>query len=329
MKAAVLDQSDFSIRIEQIAIPVPKRGEVLIKIKAASLNHHELWTLKEKKQYGDFRIVPGAAGDVVELGADCDKTWLGKKVVINPSRNWGSSKSVYGSDFEILGYPHNGTFAEFVAIEEQYVYEIPSHLSYEEAAALPLAGLTAYRALFTKGELNRKSKILITGIGGGVALWALFFALKMDAKVYVTSGKDDKIKRARQAGASGGVNYKNENWKNELADQADNFDLILDGAAGEGFEILLHLVKSGGRIVNFGRTAGLFPAVNPKLLFSKQITIVGTTMGSDDEFRSMLYYILYHKLRPLIDSVYELDQIQAAFKRMEDSEQFGKIILRI
>lgn len=331
MKAAVLDQSDFSMHIEEVAIPELKADEVLIKIKAASLNHHELWPMTEKNLHSNFPIIPGSdgAGDVVDVGAECDKSWLHKKVVINPSLNWGGSRHIYGNSFEILGYPKNGTFAEYVAIEEKYVYEIPSHLTYEEAATVPLAGLTAYRALFTKGQLNRKSKILITGIGGGVAQWALFFALKMDVQVYVTSGQDDKIQKAITAGATGGANYKNENWKKELTELAGDFDLILDGAAGHGFEILLHLVKAGGKIINFGRTAGFIPAFNPKLLFLKQVNIIGTTMGSDDEFRSMLYYVLYHRLHPVIDSVFQFDQVQTAFERMKNAEHFGKIVLRM
>ena len=331
MKAAIFDQSDFSLRIEDVRIPELKPGQILIKVKAVSLNHHELWVMKERKEFGNFKITPGAdgAGDVVDIGEDVEKSWLGKRVVVNPSLDWGSSRNTQSKDFEILGDAKNGTFAEYLAMDEKYVYEIPSHLTYEEAAAVPLAGLTAYRALFTKGMLNRKSKILITGIGGGVALWALSFALKMDTKVYVTSGQDDKIQKAIDAGASGGVNYKRENWKKELLDQAGVFDLILDGAAGSGFEILLHLVKAGGKVINFGRTAGFFPPFNPRLLFLKQITIVGTTAGSDDEFKNMLYYILYHKVRPVIDSIFPFEEIQTAFERLESADQFGKIVLKM
>ena len=331
MKAAILDQSDFSLRIENVSTPELESGQILIKVRAVSLNHHELWVLKEKDQSGNFQIIPGAdgAGDVVDVGEDVEKSWLGKRVVINPSLNWGNSKHTHSSNLEILGDARNGTFAEYVAIDEKYVYEIPSHLTYEEAAAVPLAGLTAYRALFTKGMLNRKSKILITGIGGGVALWALSFALKMDTKVYVTSGHDDKIQKAIAAGASGGVNYKSKNWKKELLDQAGVFDLIVDGAAGSGFEILLHLLQAGGKVINFGKTAGYFPSFNPKLLFFNQITIVGTTAGSDDDFKNMLYYILYHQIRPVIDSIFPFDEIQAAVKRLASADQFGKIVLKI
>ena len=331
MKAAVLDQSDFVLKIEDVPLPELKAGQVMVKIRAASLNHHELWPMKEKNQFGSFKIIPGAdgAGDVVEVGPDTDIYWLHKKVVINPSLNWGENVNIFGADFEILGYPRQGTFAEYIAIEEKYLYEIPLHLSYEEAATLPLAGLTAYRALFSRGQLDRKSKILITGISGGVALWALLFALKMDVQVYVTSGQDDKIQKAILAGAAGGVNYSNKDWKNELRKLEGAFDLILDGAAGNGFEVLLHLVKPGGKIVNFGRTAGHIPSFNPKLLFLKQIKLLGTTMGSDNEFKSMIYYVFYHQIHPIIDSIYPFEEIQNAFHRMENAEHFGKIVLRM
>jgi zinc-binding alcohol dehydrogenase/oxidoreductase len=331
MKATVFDQSNFSIRIEEVPMPELKAGQVLIKIKAASLNHHELWYMKQKNQPKDLKIIPGAdgSGDVIEIGPEVDSSWLGKRVIINPSLIPTKKEMDHECDLEILGYAKQGTFAEYIAVDERYIYEIPAHLSYEEAAAVPLAGLTAYRALFSRGQIIRKSTILITSIGGSVALWALAFALKMDVKVYVTSGHDDKIQRAILAGACGGANYKKSNWKKELYEKTHGFDLILDGAAGTGFEILLHLVKAGGKIISFGRTAGPIPSFNPKLIFLKQITIMGTTMGNDVEFKNMLYYLLYHQLRPIIDSVYTFDDIHSALARMESGDHFGKIVLRM
>lgn len=331
MKAAVLNPSTCIFNIKEVSIPVLSDSDVLVQLKAAALNHHELWSLQEKDLKSESDIIMGSdgAGVIVSVGSAIDKSIIGDEVVINPSINWGSNKNVQGADYEILGFPTQGTFAEYIRINAQYIYKKPTHLSFEEAASFPLAGLTAYRALFTRGEFEQTNTVLITGIGGGAALCALKFAVAMGANVYVTSGDDEKIKKAIELGAKGGVNYKNTNWSAELLKKATGFDVIIDSAAGDGFNELTDLANPGGKIVLFGRTAGQISSLNPKVIFWKQLSIHGTTMGNDEEFKKMVNLIDVKNIYPVIDSVYPLEKINEGFKKMENGRQFGKIILKI
>jgi NADPH:quinone reductase-like Zn-dependent oxidoreductase len=255
---------------------------------------------------------------------------IGLEVIINPSLDWGINPIVQGNSFKILGFPDNGTFSDYMVISKKYVFEKPEHLSFVESASVPLSGLTAYRALFSKARLRSKEKVLITGVGGGAALWALQFAVAYQGRVYVTSGSDEKLAKAKELGALGGFNYKDTEWTQKAADESGGgFDIIIDSAGGAGFTNLIELALPGCRIVNFGRTSGNITDISTRLLYWKQISIHGTTMGTRDEFLSMLDFIEGRKLRPVIDKVFPLEQTEEAMNRMNKGEQFGKIILQI
>lgn len=329
MKALLLNQQTYEYEVKDIEKPKASKSDVLIKLKAAALNHHELWTLQEKRLQSDSSIIMGSdgAGIIEEVGSEVKNLKPGDEVIINPSLNWGSNNRVQGKEYEILGFPTHGTFAEYILIGEQYVHLKPGHLSHEEAAAIPLAGLTAYRALYTRGEIEPNSKVLITGIGGGAALFALSFAVAAGAEVYVTSSDQTKMSRAIELGAKGAVNYKNENWGAELRALAGGFDVIIDSAGGPGFPALVDLANPGGRIALFGRTAGTIPPLHPSTIFWKQLSIHGTTMGNDQEFNAMIELISNNKIRPVIDSVFAPKDIHVAFEKMEKSKQFGKIVI--
>jgi NADPH:quinone reductase-like Zn-dependent oxidoreductase len=255
-----------------------------------------------------------------------DPTTIGKEVIINPSHEWGKDPAFQADSFKILGYPDNGTFAPWIVISKKYIHDKPEHLTKEEAAAVPLSGLTAYRALFTKARLRPGEKVLITGIGGGTALWVLQLALGFQAKVYVTSSSKEKIGKAIALGATGGFNYKESSWVDD-AKKARGFDVIIDSAAGPQFKDLLDTATPGGRVVVFGRTAGDIGAIPPRLLFNKQLSIQGSLMGTRDEFLSMIDFIEKKNIRPVIDSAYPIAKIEQAFARMNDGGQFGKIVL--
>src|SRR5262249_5437923 len=155
---------------------------------------------------------------------------IGMEVIINPSLDWGTNPIVQGHSFRILGFPDNGTFSDYVVISKKYVFEKPEHLDFVQSAAVPLAGLTAYRALFTKARLRAKEKVLITGIGGGAALWVLQFAVAYKANVYVTSSSDEKIEKAKKLGALNGFNYKDPAWADKALKETSGFDIIIDSA---------------------------------------------------------------------------------------------------
>jgi NADPH:quinone reductase-like Zn-dependent oxidoreductase len=237
---------------------------------------------------------------------------------------------VQGNAFKILGYPDHGTFSDYLVISKKYVFEKPEHLTSAESATVPLSGLTAYRALFSKARLRAKESVLITGVGGGAALWALQFAVAYQARVFVTSGSDEKLNKAKALGAIGAFNYKDPDWVSRAQQESGGgFDIIIDSAGGPAFSSLIELALPGGRIVNFGRTAGSTTEISTRLLYWKQLSIFGTTMGTRDEFLSMLDLIEGRKIKPVVDKIYPLERTQDAMNRMESGDQFGKIVLQI
>ncbi|HEY3405689.1 MAG TPA: zinc-binding dehydrogenase [Ohtaekwangia sp.] len=331
MKALLFKGKDYPFAIQEIKKPKPIKDQVLIRMDHAALNHRDLWLLKENANHFPDGIVLGSDGSGVieDVGEDADLSLVGLEVVINPSLDWGSNPVVQGDKFRILGLPDHGTFSEYMVISKNYVFEKPEHLTLAESASVPLSGLTAYRALFSKGRLRAKEKVLITGIGGGAALWVLQFAVAYGAKVYVTSGSDEKLQKAIALGATAGFNYKDPEWAAKAQKETNGFDVIIDSAGGDQFNKLIELAVPGGRIVNFGRTAGNITDVSTRLLYWKQISIHGTTMGTRDEFLSMLDLLESRNVKPVIDQIFPFEKFDEAFKRMDSSNQFGKILLKI
>jgi NADPH:quinone reductase-like Zn-dependent oxidoreductase len=329
MKAVIFQSKDQPLEIREIPQPVPCNGELLIRLHYAALNHLDLWIWKEEilKQ----PVIPGSDGSgiVVETGAGVDRAWIGKEVIINPSLYWGDNENYFNDNYEILGNPTNGTFADYITIPSSYVYEKPVHLSLKQAAALPLAALTAYRALFTKAKLLPQDKVLITGIGGGAALFLLQMAVAAGASVYVTSSSEMKMEKAMQMGAKGAYNYKDENWVGKARTETGGFDVIVDSAGGNGFAQLTEVARAGARIVLFGRTAGNMNNIRPGLIYNKQLQIMGTVMGTPKEFGSMLAFYSEHKLQPVLGREFSLENIQAAAEYMQTAQHFGKIMLKV
>ncbi len=331
MRAAFFLGKGSPLAIREVKKPKPNKDHVLIRLRNAAINHRDLWLFNEQSLPEKTEVILGSDGTgiIEEVGADIDPLLIGMEVIINPSHEWGNNAVVQGNTFKILGFPDNGTFSDYIVVPKKYVFEKPENLSFAEAAAYPLAGLTAYRALFSKARLRANEKVLITGIGGGTALCALQFAVQYKARVYVTSGSDEKIQSAIQLGASGGFNYRHDDWSAKALQQSGGFDIVIDSAGGEQFAKLPELMLPGGRIVNFGRTGGDIPTLSPRLLFWKQLSILGTTMGTRDEFLSMLDFVESRKMKPVIDTHYPLENIHEAFERMKDQKQFGKIIIDI
>jgi zinc-binding alcohol dehydrogenase/oxidoreductase len=321
MKALVLVGKDQPLSYQDVLNLEITEGYSIIKLKAAALNHRDVWI--QKGQYGGIKYPSILGSD----GAGTDEN--GKEVIINPTINWGENPKAQGKDFRILGLPDDGTFAEYMRIETANVVAKPKHLTFEQAAALPLAGLTAYRALFTKCAAKAGEKVLISGVGGGVALFALQFAVASGCEVWVTSGSDEKIERAKTMGAKGGFNYRTEGWAKEATSQTSGFDVIIDSAAGAGFADLVKVCKAAGRICFFGGTTGAITGVSPQIVFYKQISIFGSMMGTAGEFSKMVKLVSKHKIVPVVDSVFDLKDGNEALKRMDDGKQFGKIVLKI
>jgi NADPH:quinone reductase-like Zn-dependent oxidoreductase len=330
MKAVVLEAAGKPLIFKEVEKSVLNPGEVLVKIKAAALNRRDYWITIGKYAGIKYPSILGSdgAGIVTEAGSETEQQWIGKEVIINPSHNWGNHPEYQSKEFKILGLPENGTFAEYVKVRTEYLYPKPKHLSWEQAAALPLAGLTAYRALFTKGKVEKRDKVLIVGVGSGTGTIALQIALAAGCQVFVTSGTGEKIEYAKQLGALAGVNYKAQDWAEQLQHLAGGFDVIIDSALGEGFAKLPDICNPGARIVFFGGTAGNIPELNGRKIFWKQLQIIGTTMGTIDEFKAMVNYVNEHHIVPIVDEVFALADAEKAFHKMEKSTQFGKIVLK-
>ena len=330
MKAVILKDKNEPLVWRDAEKPAPSNGEVLVNIKAAAFNHRDLWI--QKGQYAGIRypIILGSDGSgiVSELGNGVNDSWLNKEVIINPGMNWGNNPNFHDRHFKILGLPDNGTFADYVKVPAEYLYVKPAYLTFEEAASVPLAGLTAYRALFTRGQVKQGDKVLITGIGGGVALMVLKMALAAGAEVFVTSGSDEKIERAVALGAKLGVNYKMSGWYKLFQSAVEGFDIIIDSAAGDDFKHLVELANPGGKIVFYGGTQGPITTLNPQKIFWKHLSILGTTMGTQAEFAAMLDLFLTYNIRPVIDEVFDMADAEKAIRRMDNAAQFGKIVLR-
>ena len=320
------------LRLEERPDLYPGEGEAVVRLRAAALNHRDVWI--RKGQYAGIKvpIILGSdgAGEVVEVGEGVDSAWLGREVVIDPSFNWGPDERAQDSSFHILGLPADGTYAEMVRVPAANLHPKPRHLSWEEAAAVPLASVTAYRALVTRARLQAGETVLITGIGGGVATTALVIAKQMGATVWVTSGHDSKLRAARTHGADGGVNYRKDDWaKTVVAEIGSRPDIIIDSAGGDTFNKVLDVVKPGGRVVSYGSTLGPAEHVEVRRVFWKQLSVLGSTMGPPSDFAAMLKMYERTALRPIIDKVFPLEQAPDAHIRMEAGDQFGKIVLRM
>ena len=311
--------------------PQPGAGEVVVAIRAAALNHRDVWIKTGQYAGVKWPCQPGSdgAGVVMAVGDGVDAAWIGREVVINPSFDWGSDEQTQGPNFTILGLPRAGTLAEKISVPVAQLSAKPAHLSWEEAAALPLAGLTAYRALFARARLRAGERVLVTGIGSGVAWFALQFAVLCGADVWVTSSSAEKIAKAIALGAKGGFHYTRVGWAEEATKIAGMFDVIVDSAGGAGFGDLIDLAAPGGRIVVFGGTRGNGPALPLRKIFWRQLSLLGTTMGSPADWSAMLEFVALHRVRPVVSEVFPLARAGEAFALMERGGQCGKIVVRI
>ncbi|MDO7854317.1 zinc-binding dehydrogenase [Hymenobacter convexus] len=334
MHALQLDAINQPATVRDVPTPTPGPGEILVQLHAAALNHRDVWI--QKGQYGGIKLpcTLGAdgAGEVAAHGAGvpAEAPAVGARVLIYPGLRWGHNPKAQAKEFVVLGMPDPGTFAEYITLPAEYIRPLPAHLSFEQGAALPLGGLTAYRAAFTRAQVQAGERVLVTGIGGGVALLAAQFCAARGAEVWVTSSSDEKIARAQELGAKGGINYNAENWVKTLVQQAGGpFDVIIDSAAGAAFNSLLDAAAPGGRIVFYGGTLGNIPDLPPAKVFWKQLSILGSTMGSPQDFDAMLALVTEKQLVPVVDEVFPLAAGEAALRRMDAGAQFGKIVLKI
>ncbi|KAI0465816.1 hypothetical protein F4859DRAFT_346281 [Xylaria cf. heliscus] len=337
----------YPLQLKHNPKPVPGPGELLIRVEAAALNHRDHFQRQhlypgisfENPLFGDGCGVVESAGPDTKA-ASSPSSLVGKRVLLTPSRGWDSAPEGPEGVFTTIGaavLTDCGAGTDYIVVPENEVELAPEHLTPAEAAALPLVGLTGWRALVTKsGNAAPGRNILVTGIGGGVALAVLQFAVALGCNVYVTSGSAAKLERARQLGARGGVSYRDADWEKQLAAQLPEarpyLDAVVDGAGGDIVKRVMRILKPGGVVSSYGMTLApkmdfLMPAV------MKNIELRGSTMGSRVEFADMVAFVRDKKIRPVVSRVVRgldnIKDIEGLYEDIREGRQFGKLVILI
>jgi NADPH:quinone reductase-like Zn-dependent oxidoreductase len=333
MKALMLTRTDGpgSVELQDIAKPTPAAGEVCVALRAASLNYRELWI--SRGQYPGMKLPSGlgadGAGVIDAVGEGVDSVNIGREVVLYPGLGWGDNPNYPAKQFALYGMPLPGTLAQYICVPLANAFNKPAALSFEEAACLPTAGLTAWRAITVKAKLAAGEHVLITGIGGGVATSACAFAIASGAKVFVTSSSEEKIRRAEQLGASGGVVYTQEKWGKALAKLSGGVDVVIDGAPAHSLSQYIRALNMGARVVIYGSTGGVDAQFSTPDLFLRHATMLGTAMGTLNDFGTMLAFVATKQLRPVIDQRFTLDRARDALLGLESNHGMGKVVVTI
>jgi len=333
MRAARLtlagDQPRFAVH--ELPAPEPAAGEVAVELVAAALNRRDWWLWRDPATPVPVTLGSDGAGRVAALGAGVRGLSPGDEVVIDPALGWGDDERAASADFDILGSPTPGTFAERVVVPAANVHPKPAALSWHEAAAFPLAGLTAWRAVVTCAGAAPGRRLLITGGGSGVSTFCLQIAHAFGAEVWVTSGSDAKIARCVELGARGGFRYADPDWPRQLLAATDGrgVDAVVDSFGAAGWAQALAALSRGGVLVSYGDTGGDEATIPVAGLYWHWRSLVGTTMGSPREFRALCRHVGASSWRPAIDSTHSLDELPAAALRLTAPERFGKVVLQI
>ncbi|MGK7378881.1 zinc-binding dehydrogenase [Planococcus sp. 1R117A] len=325
MKAFVIESGE--LKVKDMKEPELKTGEVVVALKTAGINRRDLGLPKRYGNRPEALIIGSDGAGIIEaVGEGVSGLSVGDEVIINPALRWYENSDAPPAEFDILGMPDHGTFAEKIVLPAEQVEKKPGYLSWEEAGSLALAGLTGYRALFTKGSVKKGDTLFIPGAGSGVATYLIQFAKNAGARVIVTSRSEEKRKHALEIGADLAI-ATDSDWNQELADET--IDLVIDSVGAATFNRSLDVLKKGGRIVIFGATTDDNVDFNLRSFFYGQYQLFGSTMGSREELRDMLSHMEEHSTHPVVDQVFDLENAQEAFDHLSRGKQFGKVVLRI
>ncbi|GEL08659.1 zinc-binding dehydrogenase [Salisediminibacterium halotolerans] len=314
-------------RVDEIETEQLNSRDVQVKIKTAGLNHRDLFVLQLHDSHaGPLIVGSDAAGIVEDTGDDVSRVKVGDEVVINPSMRWFEKSDAPPDDFRVLGLPDHGTFAETITISEDQLEPKPAHLTWEEAGVLSLAALTAFRALFTRSNLQAGETVFLPGVGSGAVTFMVQFAKVAGARVIASSRSAEKREEALKLGADRVID-SNSDWADVLKDET--IDVAVETVGAATFNKTLAVLRKGGTMTTFGASAGDKVELDIRAFFYGQYNLLGTTMGSRDELQEMLAFIERHEIRPVMDTSFPLDEAHKAFKRLEEAKQFGKISLNI
>lgn len=342
MKATGFYEHGDIDQLKSIQLPQPEPGpaEVLINVKAVALNHLDLWVLQGLPRLNlEMPHIGGSdiAGLIAGLGDGVAGFQVGQRVVVNPTLSCGDCEWCRrGEDslcdqFGVIGEHARGGMAEYVVVPARNLMLMPDDFPFAGAAAAPLVFLTAWRALITRGQVRPGEDVLILGASGGVASAAIQIARLAGARVYAVTSSPEKTEKARALGADWAVDRTQQQWSEAVFEATNRrgVDLVLENVGAATWFDSLRSAKKGGRIVTYGATSGPRPQTDIRYIFWKQLSILGTTMSTRSEFYDVMNLVWQGKLKPVVDSVFPMEQAQAAYRRLQAGEQFGKVVIEI
>ncbi|RPF57710.1 NAD(P)-dependent alcohol dehydrogenase [Macrococcoides canis] len=324
------EQSLKGVKYGEVEIDELKDTDVKVKLKTAGLNHRDLF-IPGRHNENDSSLVLGSdgAGVVEEVGSGVDNVKVGDEVIINPALGWKENDVAPPEGFEIVGFPFNGTFSEYIVLPGENVLPKPGHLNWQEAGVLALSAMTAYRALFTRAKVKEGMTVLIPGATGGAGTFLLQFAKAAGAEVFVTSRDDSKMDTLHELGADK-VMHSESDWDGvEEGLDGEKVDVVIESVGAATFNKSVDQLKRGGTLVAFGASAGDTVDFNLRKFFYGQYNLLGSTMASTEELEEMLKFIEKHNIKPVMDESYPLDKFEAAFDRLDKADMMGKIVFTI
>jgi len=329
-----------NLKLQDVPDPSIRPDHVLVRVRACALNHLDLFVregIPALKTPLPFWTGCDIAGDVVAVGTDVSGVKVGDRVAVNPNLTCDRCEYCRAGEhtlcvrYGILGEHIPGGLAELVPVRGDRVLALPDAISYEDAASFILTNMTAWRMVVTKGQVRAGQDVLILGVGGGVSSTAVQIAKLCGARVLVTSSSDEKLHRARVLGADVCINYAREDWPKAVFEQTDRrgVDVVIENVGAATWRESLRAVSKGGRVVTCGATSGPIGETDIRVVFWKQIAIVGSTMANDAEFQDVMRLFYTGRLRAIVDEIVPLTEGAAAQRRLAEGKQFGKIVLRV
>lgn len=339
MKAVYIEEfGDLNV-LKYGELPEPKIGpnEILVRVKAVSLNHLDVWVRRGVYPKLKMPHILGSdiAGVVEKVGEGVEGVKLGQKVLVSPGVSCGkcdmclSGKDNLCKDYKILGEHVWGGYAQYVKIPQENVLPFPEKLSFEEASAIPLVFLTAWQAVVEKGEVKPGDLVFITSAGGGVGSAAVQIAKLYNAYVITTVGSDEKVEKAYKLGADFVINRKKEDFERVVLEKFGRVDLVIDHSGKENTQKLINITKWGGKVVIYGATSGYSANIDLRHIFYRQVSLIGSTMGSKGVLFKVIRFVNEGKLKPVVHTVLDLKDAKEGHRILESFSPFGKVVLRV
>lgn len=341
MKAVVYEKfgNRNVLKVTDFPRPTPKSNEVLVRVRACALNRLDIALREEEDSTIPMPHILGSdiAGDIAEIGSGVRGWKIGEQVIVSPSLSCGRCKACVNNNdsfceaFQILGYQTQGGYTEYVAVPARNLLRKPKNLTFEEAASLPLVFTTAFHILFTRGRLYAGENALVMGGSSGVGTALIQLCKTSHAQVIATVGDEEKVKRLKELGADKVVNHRKKGWNSKVLEltSGKGVDLVCEHFGGKYLLRCINLLKKGGRIVTIGSITGDELKMNISTLYRRQISLIGSYMGSKKELEEVLKLIEAKKIHPVVDKIFPLEKAKEAHKYLEERKNFGKVVLKI